>query len=103
MIERHHLKVITEIHRTGTLTGAAENLHLTQSAISHGMKKLEHTLGAKLWEKDGRRLRLSDAGLAILNLAQRVIPQFEHAEEQIGLIGSGHQGGEVLSVHKALA
>jgi len=92
MLDRQHLKIIAAIHDYGTLTEAAGHLHLTQSALSHSMKKLEQHSGAPLWEKDGRRLRLTDAGNAVLNLAHRLLPQFEHTEEQLRQIASGKQG-----------
>jgi len=61
MIERIHLAILREIDRHGTLTEAANQLCLTQSALSHGIKKLEQQLAVKLWVKDGRRLRLTSA------------------------------------------
>lgn len=45
MLERSHLAVVREIERQGSLTGAADALCLTQSAISHTVKKLEQNLG----------------------------------------------------------
>lgn len=51
MIERSHLAVIREVDRNGTLTAAAEVLCLTQSALSHAMKKLEDNLGTQIWLK----------------------------------------------------
>lgn len=92
MLERHHLKIIAAIHEHGTLTEAAERMHLTQSALSHSMRKLEQALGTPLWEKDGRRLRLTHGGMTVLNLAQRILPQIEHTEEQLYEIAEGKQG-----------
>jgi len=45
MIERMHLVIIREVDRQGSLTAAASVLCLTQSALSHTMKKLEKALG----------------------------------------------------------
>ena len=92
MLDRQHLKIIAAINEFGTLTEAADNMHLTQSALSHSMKKLEQQAGIAFWEKDGRRLRLTDAGNAVLNLAQRLLPQFAHTEEQLAHIAQGKQG-----------
>ncbi|MBU2977993.1 LysR family transcriptional regulator [Alteromonas sp. C1M14] len=92
MLERHHLKIIAAIDEHGTLTEAAEKMHLTQSALSHSMRKLEQSLGTPLWQKEGRRLRLTHAGTTVLNLAQRVLPQIEHTEEQLYEIADGKQG-----------
>ncbi|MDC8832437.1 LysR family transcriptional regulator [Alteromonas gilva] len=92
MIERFHLAVLTAIEQQGTLTQAAESLHLSQSALSHSMKKLEQQLGTPLWEKDGRKLRLTRAGKQILLLAKRILPQFEHTEALLKQIAKGQLG-----------
>ena len=44
MLERHHLQIIYWVNELGSLTAAAEQLHLTQSAVSHSIKKLEQQL-----------------------------------------------------------
>lgn len=93
MIERIHLSILREVEKTGTLTAAADSLCLTQSALSHSIKKLERQLGVKCWVKEGRTLRLSQAGRYLLGLAGRVLPQFEHAELQMEQISLGQRGG----------
>lgn len=92
MIDRTHLAIIESTHRHGTMTEAANELCLTQSALSHAIKKLEGQLGTNLWEKHGRNLRLTEAGKAVLSLAHRVLPQFNHAEQAITQIAKGKQG-----------
>ena len=92
MIERTHLLIIQEVTRLGTLTEAANALFLTQSALSHAIKKLEGQLGIKLWLKEGRNLRLTQAGEHILSLANRVLPQLEHTEHLMQQIAKGKRG-----------
>ena len=92
MIERSHLEILREVERQGSLTAAAESLHLTQSALSHAVKKLELQLGTSVWERDGRQLRLTQAGQYLLSLASRLLPQFEHAEMLIGQFAKGQRG-----------
>ncbi|WP_158970842.1 LysR family transcriptional regulator [Paraglaciecola sp. L3A3] len=92
MLERSHLMIIRSVDQLGTLTQAAEQLCLSQSALSHSIKKLELYFGTPLWEKEGRRLRLNQAGSALLNLAERLLPQFEHSEQLIKKIADGRQG-----------
>ncbi|WP_414830173.1 LysR family transcriptional regulator [Alteromonas sp. H39] len=92
MIERQHLRIIHYLYDHGTLTEAAEALHLTQSALSHAMKKLEHQAGISLWKKDGRRIQLTQAGIALYHLASRLLPQFEHTEKLLLQIATGKQG-----------
>jgi LysR family transcriptional regulator for metE and metH len=92
MLDRSHLLIIQAISEHGTLTRAAKSLHLTQSALSHAIKKLDTHMHTPMWEKDGRQLRLTQAGNRLLSLANRVLPQFEHCEGQIADIAKGRQG-----------
>lgn len=92
MLERSHLHILAAINELGTLTQAAESLNLTQSALSHSIKKLESQLGTPVWSKEGRNLRLTSAGERILTLADRVLPQFAHAELQLSQIAKGELG-----------
>lgn len=92
MIERIHLQIIREVEQHGTLTAAASQLCLTQSALSHTMRKLELALGADIWLREGRRLRLTQAGNYLLELANRVLPQLNHAEERLKQYAKGERG-----------
>ena len=56
------LRAFDAAARTGSLTRAAEGLHLTHGAISHQIKALEEELGVKLVERSGRGIRLTDEG-----------------------------------------
>ncbi|HEY4351591.1 MAG TPA: LysR family transcriptional regulator, partial [Paraburkholderia sp.] len=51
MLERSHLMVVREVERQGSLTGAADALNVTQSALSHTVKKLEEQLGTPVWTR----------------------------------------------------
>jgi len=92
MLERIHLAVIQEVNRKGSLTAAADTLFLTQSALSHAIKKLERQLGTAVWKRDGRNLRLTQAGQYLLVLADRVLPQLEHAEQLMQQYARGQRG-----------
>lgn len=92
MLERMHLEILTAIKEHGTLTKAANSLHLSQSALSHSIKKLEGLIGTPIWQKDGRNLRLTTAGARIQNLATRVLPQFAHTELVLSQIAKGEMG-----------
>lgn len=91
-LERIHLAIIREVDRQGSLTAAAATLHLTQSALSHAMKKLEHSQGVALWHRDGRRLRLTQSGRFLLATANRIVPQLEEAEARLQQYASGERG-----------
>ena len=92
MLERIHLAVIREVDRQGSLTAAAGVLCLTQSALSHTVKKMEQQLGAAVWKKEGRNVRLTSAGTFLLALANRLLPQLEHAEQVMAQYAQGQRG-----------
>lgn len=54
-MELIHLRILLALKCHGTLSAAAEALHLTQSALSHQIKNLEQRLGVTLWYKQGAR------------------------------------------------
>jgi LysR family transcriptional regulator, regulator for metE and metH len=92
MIERIHLAIIREVERQGSLTAAAEHLFLTQSALSHSIKKLEQQLGTDIWLREGRSLRLTQAGQYLLAVANRLLPQLSLAEERLRQFAQGERG-----------
>ncbi len=91
-LERAHLSLLREVDRQGSLTAAARSLGLTQSALSHTVRKMEQQLGTRIWERQGRGLRLTGAGEYLLALAQRLLPQLEHAEHVLGQMARGERG-----------
>ncbi len=92
MLERMHLAIIREVQKEGSLTAAAEVLCTTQSALSHSMRKLEDQLGTPVWLREGRSLRLTQAGEYLLAVANRVLPQLALAEEQMRQFAAGELG-----------
>jgi len=92
VLERIHLEILTAIKEHGTLTKAADSLHLSQSALSHSIKKLEGQIATPIWKKDGRNLRLTDAGERIQTLSNRVLPQFLYTELLLNQIAKGEMG-----------
>lgn len=92
MLERIHLTIVQQVEQQGSLTAAAGVLNLTQSALSHSMKKLEQQLGTDIWLREGRSLRLTQAGQYLLAVANRVLPQLDLAEERLGQFAQGERG-----------
>jgi LysR family transcriptional regulator, regulator for metE and metH len=92
VLERAHLSLLREVQRQGSLTAAARKLGLTQSALSHTVRKLEQQLGTAVWEREGRGLRLTSAGTYLMTLAQRLLPQLEHAELVVSQFARGERG-----------
>lgn len=98
MIERIHLQIILALHQYKTLTAAASSLNLSQSALSHQIKHLEERLGAKLWQKEGRLLRLTQPGEQLLSCAQSVIPVLQRTEQTLQAYAEGRQGNLRIGV-----
>lgn len=92
MLERIHLAIVQAVDEHGSLTAAAEILCVTQSALSHSMKKLEQQLGTDIWLREGRSLRLTQAGEYLLAVANRVLPQLDLAEERLSQYAQGERG-----------
>lgn len=92
MLERIHLSIVQEVARQGSLTAAADTLCLTQSALSHTVKKLENLMGTAIWLREGRRLVPTQAGDYLLSVAERVLPQLHQAEERLHQFASGQRG-----------
>lgn len=92
MLERIHLEIIREVERQGSLTAAAKVLCLTQSALSHTVKKLESQMGTDIWLREGRSLVPTQAGRYLQGVASRLLPQMEHAEAQLKQYALGERG-----------
>lgn len=92
ILERIHLEIVHAVARHGSLTAAAETLHLTQSALSHTVRKLEGQLGLAIWHREGRSLRPTQAGTYLLSMANRLLPQLQHAEERLAQFARGERG-----------
>jgi LysR family cyn operon transcriptional activator len=79
-VELRFLRGLVAISRTGTFELAAQHMNLTQSALSQQMKELAERLGLTLFERQGRRAVLTDAGR---NLVQRLTPVIEQIDETL--------------------
>lgn len=79
----HHLRYFWMIANEGHLTRAAERLHVSQSALSIQLRQLEASLGQKLFEREGKRLLLTEAGRIALDYANAI---FRTGDELISLM-----------------
>jgi len=91
-LEFRHLRTIKAIHDCGGLARAAEQLHITQSALSHQIKGLEDQAGIELFARRSKPMRLSAAGLRLLRLAEQVLPQVEAMEAEFSALKTGRAG-----------
>jgi len=77
------LRYFVEVARKQGFTRASESLHITQPAISKKVKALEEELGAPLLLREGRRVRLTEAGRLVLERAQGVLDALRVIEEEV--------------------
>ncbi|TLS49626.1 LysR family transcriptional regulator [Paenibacillus antri] len=76
-------RVFYEAAKTGSLTGAAERLHITQPAVSHTLKQLEATLGAALFFRTTKGVRLTAEGEALFGYVQQALGMVEAGERTV--------------------
>ncbi|MEJ1939295.1 LysR family transcriptional regulator, partial [Nostoc sp. NIES-2111] len=92
----HHLRYFWAIAVEGTLTGAAQRLNVSQSALSTQLRTLEEQLGHPLFERVGKRLVLTEAGRIALDHAQSI---FRIGDELLATLrGRGPQSRAMLRV-----
>jgi len=77
------LRMLSELHRLGTLAEVARSLSYSPSAVSQQLAILEKEAGVTLLEKSGRRVRLTDAALGLVGHADAVLERLERAEAEL--------------------
>lgn len=75
----HRLRMLRELRRKGTVTAAAAALHYTASAVSQQLAQLERDVGARLFERLGRRVQLTELGLLLAEHAEEILASVERA------------------------
>ncbi|UQX00138.1 LysR family transcriptional regulator [Streptomyces sp. RerS4] len=83
MLNLERLRTLDALARHGSVSGAAGGLHVTTSAVSQQMAKLEREVGQPLLTKNGRGVRLTDAGRLLADHAARIISQVELAQADV--------------------
>ncbi|SIS68083.1 LysR family transcriptional regulator, regulator for metE and metH [Roseivivax lentus] len=91
-IEFRHLRTIKAIHDAGGVARAADQLNITQSALSHQIKGLEDQAGVELFVRRSKPMKLSPAGLRLLRLAEQILPQVEALTAEFEGLRSGVTG-----------
>lgn len=89
MIDLRRLQVLRLVDRHGTVTAAADVLHLTPSAVSHQLRQLARETGVALLEPDGRRVRLTPAGKALVAHADALHAGWERARAELAAYAEG--------------
>ncbi|MER6272932.1 MULTISPECIES: LysR family transcriptional regulator [unclassified Streptomyces] len=83
MLNLERLRTLDALARHGSVSGAAEALHVTTSAVSQQMGKLEREVDQQLLAKNGRGIRLTDAGRLLAEHAARILSQVELAQSDL--------------------
>ena len=78
-----HLRIFVEVCRTGSITKAAESLHLSQPAVSLAIRQLEDYYGILLFDRISKKLYLTESGNKMLSYASHIIESFDDMETQL--------------------
>ncbi|QBI55034.1 LysR family transcriptional regulator [Streptomonospora litoralis] len=92
MFDLRRLRVLRAVHHHGTVTGAAEALHLTPSAVSQQIRQLARDLGVTLLEPEGRRVRLTSGAHVLLDHADALSTRWEQAVADLAHHADGETG-----------
>lgn len=94
MIDVKRLRVLREVVRRGSFSGAADELHLSQSAVSQQIAALEREVGQPLLERTSEGPRLTPAGERLMVHGDAVLTRLEEAERELSEI-AGLEGGSL--------
>lgn len=82
-MELHQLRYFCAVAATGSFSRAAEQSHVSQPSLSQQIRKLEDELGARLFDRLGRSVRLTDLGKTFLPRARTVLRELEAAKGDV--------------------
>jgi DNA-binding transcriptional LysR family regulator len=94
MLDVRRLRVLREVSLRGSFSAAAQALAYSQSAVSQQIAALEREAGTRLVERDTRRVRLTDAGQALVGRADTILAELAAADAELAAI-AGLRGGRV--------
>jgi LysR family transcriptional activator of nhaA len=86
----HHLLYFWTMAREGSISKAANSLHLSQPTISGQLRQLEKSVGSKLYERHGRDLRLTDTGKMVFDYAEEIFSTGQELMERLKGTQAGH-------------
>jgi LysR family transcriptional regulator for metE and metH len=92
------LRLLVGLHRSRSLTAAARDLHITQSAASHQLAEMERRLGVKLLDRRRNRLVFTDLGERALTSARLIVEETRDLEQAIELVRRAREGVVRISV-----
>lgn len=78
-----HMKIFTTVYRCGSVTRAAQELHLAQPSLSVAIRELEEHYGVRLFERTGRAISPTQAAGALYGYASHIVSLFDDMEKQM--------------------
>jgi DNA-binding transcriptional LysR family regulator len=100
-VELRQLATFVAVAEEGSFTRAADRLHVVQSAVSAGVRKLEKELGARLFDRSTHSIRLTDSGRALLPEARATLAAAQAARDAVDEAAGGLRGTVVLGTMQA--
>ncbi len=94
MLDVTRLRVLVAVARHGSVTAAARALNYAQPSVSHHIARLEAETGARLTQRAGRGVRLTDAGRLLAERAEEIIGRLDAAENELAA-HVGLRGGRI--------
>ena len=91
-LEVRHLTLVKTVAKEGNISRAGVQLHLTQSALSHQLRTIEHRLGVRLFLRHNKQMTLSKSGMRLLQSADQILEELKRAEEDIKRIALNKEG-----------
>jgi DNA-binding transcriptional LysR family regulator len=103
MLDVTRLRVLVAVARHGSVTAAARALNYAQPSISHHIARLEAETGARLLQRAGRGVRLTEAGRLLAERAEEIIGRLDAAENELAAhVGLRHGRVRLASFPSAL-
>lgn len=91
-MELRHLRYFIALAGSMSFTRAAEKVHVTQSTLSHQIRQLETELGQDLFDRNGKRIALTDAGEAFLGYAVRALQELDQGVSELKSVAKSMTG-----------
>ncbi len=102
-MEFHQLRYVCAVAETGSFSRAAERCQIAQPSLSQQVLKLEEDLGAKLFDRLGRSIRITEAGRAFLPYARSILEQVEAARASVAEKKADARGSVAVGVIPTIA
>jgi LysR family hydrogen peroxide-inducible transcriptional activator len=99
----HQLRYFCAVARTGSFTRAAQHEHVAQPSLSQQIRKLEEELGARLFDRLGRTVRLTQLGEAFHPRAQGILRQVDESKLEIQELAGAERGKLVIGAIPTIA